>query len=122
MPKTPVMYGIKNCDTVKKARAWLEANGVEYDFFDYKAEGAPRDRLEAWVKTLGWEAVLNRAGMTFRKLPDAKKEGLTERKAMALMLEQPSMIKRPLVERNGKLILGFRPETYEKAFGRDRQG
>lgn len=116
----PVMYGIKNCDTIKKARTWLEGHGVDYRFHDYKAEGIDKARLETWVKELGWESVINRAGMTFRKLPDAEKEGLTERKAIALMIAQPSMIKRPLVEAGGKLIAGFKPETYEKAFAAKR--
>src|SRR6478735_6073546 len=104
------MYGIKNCDTIKKARTWLESHGVAYDFHDYKAEGVGRPVLEAWVKKLGWEMLLNRAGTTFRKLPESDKEGLTEKKAIALMLAQPSMIKRPVLEAKGKLCVGFRPE------------
>jgi Spx/MgsR family transcriptional regulator len=122
MPKAapPVMYGIKNCDTIKKARTWLETHGVDYSFHDYNAAGIEKARLETWVKELGWESVLNRAGMTFRKLADSEREGLTERKAIALMIAQPSMIKRPLVEAGGKLILGFKPETYEKAFAAKR--
>jgi arsenate reductase len=109
------MYGIKNCDTVKKARAWLEARKVEYKFHDYKAEGIDRDRLEKWVEALGWETVLNLAGTTFRKLPDKDKDGVTEKKAIALMLAQPSMIKRPVLELSGgKVLVGFSPETYAK--------
>jgi arsenate reductase len=88
---TITIYGIKNCDTMKKARAWLDEHGVAYDFYDYKAAGAPKDKLKQWSDKLGWEALLNRAGTTFRKLPDAEKEGLNEKKALALMLEQPSM-------------------------------
>jgi arsenate reductase len=111
-----IMYGIKNCDTVKKARAWLDAHKVDYQFHDYKTEGIDRARLEKWVKALGWETVLNRAGTTFRKLPDKDKEGLTEKKAIALMLDQPSMIKRPMIEKSGKLLIGFKPEAYDKTF------
>lgn len=116
----PVMYGIKNCDTIKKARAWLETHGVAYGFCDYKVEGIDKARLETWVTELGWESVLNRGGMTFRKLPDAEKDNLTERKAIALMIAQPSMIKRPLLEVGGNLIVGFKPEVYEEAFAAKR--
>jgi arsenate reductase len=116
MAKTVVMYGIKNCETVKKARTWLDEHDVSYDFYDYKAEGAPREQLERWVKEFGWEAVLNRAGTTFRKLPDADKEGLNEAKAIELMLAQPSMIKRPMLDRGRDLILGYKLDMYEKAF------
>jgi len=112
------IYGIKNCDTMKKARAWLDGHGVAYDFHDYKAEGIDRARLKQWAGQLGWEILLNRAGTTFRKLPEADKTGLTESKALALMLAQPSMIKRPVLEGGGKLLVGFKPETYEKEFGR----
>ena len=111
MPIT--IYGIKNCDTMKKARVWLDQHGVEYVFHDYKAAGIERARLEGWVKKLGWETLLNRAGTTFRKLPDKDKEGLTEKKAIGLMLAQPSMIKRPVLELGGgKLLVGFKPEIY----------
>ena len=89
------IYGIKNCDTMKKARAWLDKHGVDYAFHDYKTAGIERDKLERWAKKIGWEILLNRAGTTFRKLPDKDKEGLTEKKAIALMLKQSSMIKRP---------------------------
>src|SRR5437868_4764563 len=108
------LYGIKNCDTVKKARAWLDGHGIAYAFHDYKAAGIEKARLEDWVAQLGWDVLLNRSGTTFRKLPDAEKEGLTEKKAIALMLAQPSMIKRPVLERAGKITAGFRPEQYEK--------
>jgi arsenate reductase (glutaredoxin) len=111
------IYGIKNCDTMKKARAWLDAHGVEYAFHDYKMAGVEKRALERWVKEAGWETVLNRAGTTFRKLPDAGRESLTEKKVIALMLAQPSMIKRPVLEIGGKLIVGFKPEIYEKMFG-----
>lgn len=107
------IYGIKNCDTMKKARAWLEERGVAYDFHDYKKAGTDRGRLERWVGQVGWEALLNRSGTTFRKLADADKEGLTEDKAIALMLAQPSMIRRPVLEWKGKVIVGFKPGSYE---------
>src|SRR5690349_8335757 len=111
------LYGIKNCDTMKKARAWLDAKGVSYAFHDYKAEGIDRSRLEAWARDVGWETLLNRAGTTFRKLPDADKAGLGESKAIALMLEQPSMIKRPVLDLGGRLVVGFKAEQYEEAVG-----
>ncbi len=108
------IYGIKNCDTMKKARAWLDKAGKAYTFHDYKAAGIDRTRLEGWARKVGWEALLNRSGSTFRKLPDAAKEGLTEQKALALMLEQPSMIRRPVLEADdGKLLVGFKPENYK---------
>jgi arsenate reductase len=115
--KSLTVYGIKNCDTMKKARAWLESHGVAYDFHDYKTAGIERGTLEKWAGTVGWEALLNRAGTTFRKLPDKDKEGLTEKKAIALMVAQPSMIKRPVADKGGRLTVGFKPEAYEKAFG-----
>ncbi|MDR6660567.1 arsenate reductase [Tardiphaga robiniae] len=108
------IYGIKNCDTMKKARAWLDSHGVAYSFHDYKAEGIDKERLQRWAKEVGWETLLNRAGTTFRKLDDAAKEGLNESKAIALMLEQPSMIKRPVLDLGGKLVVGFKPEIYAK--------
>jgi arsenate reductase len=110
------MYGIKNCDTIKKARKWLEDRGVAYDFHDYKASGIDAARLKKWSDALGWQAVLNRAGTTFRALPDAEKQGLDQDKAIALMIAQPSKIKRPMVEHGGKLLLGFKPAEYEAAF------
>ena len=112
------IYGIKNCDTMKKARAWLDKHKVEYAFHDYKSAGIDRDRLEGWANKAGWETVLNKAGTTFRKLPDKDKDGLTEKKAIALMLAQPSMIKRPVLELpRGKLIVGFKPDEYEAVLG-----
>ncbi len=111
MPIT--IYGIKNCDTMKKARAWLDKHKVDYAFHDYKSAGIARARLEAWAKKAGWETLLNRAGTTFKKLPDKDKENVTEKKAIALMLAQPSMIKRPVLEMSGgKLLVGFKPEEY----------
>ena len=111
---TITIYGIKNCDTMKKARAWLDGHGVNYNFHDYKSAGIAKDKLKAWNDKLGWQTLLNRAGTTFRKLPDADKEGLNERKALALMLAQPSMIKRPVLEVGGKLLVGFKLEIYAK--------
>jgi len=111
------IYGIKNCDTMKKARAWLDSHGIAYDFHDYKTAGIDRARLAAWAGKLGWELLLNRAGTTFRKLPDADKAGLTESRALTLMRDQPSMIRRPVLETGGKLLVGFKPEIYEKEFG-----
>ncbi len=117
MAKSVTIYGIKNCDTMKKARAWLDAHGVAYAFHDYKAEGIDTRRLEKWAKDLGWETLLNRAGTTFRKLPDKARADLTEKKAIALMLAQPSMIKRPVLDVGGALIVGFKPEIYAKQLG-----
>ena len=108
-----IMYGIRNCDTVKKARAWLEQQGVEYRFHDYKAAGADMGKLNRWCDEVGWEALLNRAGTTFRKLPDPQKQNLDRNKALAMMLAQPSVIKRPVIELKGKLVVGFKPELYQ---------
>jgi len=110
------IYGIKACDTMKKARTWLDSHGVKYEFHDYKAVGIDQASLERWSKKVGWEVLLNRSGTTFRKLPDASKADLTERKAIALMLEQPAMIKRPVLEMGAKILVGFKPETYKEAF------
>jgi len=110
------LYGIKNCDTTNKARAWLDARNVEYRFHDYKASGIDKVMLDGWARSVGWEALLNRTGTTFRKLPDAGKQGLGEQKALALMLAQPSMIKRPVLDRNDKLTIGFKPDVYDRIF------
>lgn len=112
-----MIYGIKNCDTMKKALAWLDDHGVAYTFHDYKASGIDRSHLEAWTAGAGWETVLNRAGTTFKKLPDEAKADLDQSKAIGLMLAQPSMIKRPVLEANGKLLIGFKPEIYTAEFG-----
>ena len=112
------IYGIKNCDTMKKARSWLEEHGVAYEFHDYKAFGIDRAHLEAWIDEAGLDTVLNRAGTTFRKRPDAERENLSREKAISLMLDQPSMIKRPVLETEGKLAIGFKPENYADMFGR----
>ncbi|HET8918842.1 MAG TPA: ArsC family reductase [Xanthobacteraceae bacterium] len=118
MPIT--IYGIKNCDTMKKARAWLDKRGVDYAFHDYKTAGIERAQLEHWCKKVGWDTLLNRAGTTFRKLPDKDKNGLDAKKAIALMLVQPSMIKRPVLSLGrGKLLVGFAPETYSAAVARN---
>ncbi|MFA6139211.1 MAG: ArsC family reductase [Hyphomicrobium sp.] len=110
------IYGIPNCDTMKKARAWLDDHGVAYDFHDYKKVGIDRQRLETWSRKVGWETLLNRAGTTFRKLSDSDKQGLNERKAIDLMLAQPSLIKRPVLEHGGgKLLVGFKADIYDKA-------
>jgi arsenate reductase (glutaredoxin) len=114
MAKSITIYGIKNCDTMKKARAWLDSHGVAYGFHDYKAEGIERARLVHWAKEVGWETLLNRAGTTFRKLDHVDKEKLSETKAIALMLAQPSMIKRPVLDLGGKLLVGFKPEIYAR--------
>ena len=111
---TITIYGIKNCDTMKRARAWLDSHGVAYDFHDYKSAGIAKDKLKQWSDRLGWEVLLNRAGTTFRKLPEEEKEGLNEKKALALMLAQPSMIKRPVLEVGGNFLVGFQPEIYAK--------
>jgi Spx/MgsR family transcriptional regulator len=108
------MYGIRNCDTVKKARAWLDGRGFAYDFHDYKTAGIDEARLRGWAAEVGWERLLNRAGTTFRKLPDADKEGLDTDRAIALMLAHPSMIKRPLLDLGERRLLGFNEAAYEK--------
>lgn len=109
------LYGIRNCDTMKKARTWLDAHHVSYDVHDYKTAGIDRDTLERWSDTLGWEPLLNRAGTTFRKLPDADKADLTRDRAIALMIAQPSMIKRPVLESGTTLLAGFNPDAYGAA-------
>ncbi len=110
------IYGIKACDTMKKARAWLDARGVAYTFHDYKAHGIDRTVLGDWARIAGWETLLNRSGTTFRKLSDSERTGLDEDKAITLMLAQPSMIKRPVLDIDGTLIVGFKPEIYAAAF------
>lgn len=110
-----VLHGLSNCDTVKKARVWLEQHGVAYAFHDYKKAGIDRERLGSWVAEHGWETVLNRAGTTFRALPDAEKSGIDAAKAIDLMLAQPSMIKRPVLDLGGRTLVGFKPEVYAAA-------
>jgi len=116
-PKNVTIYGIKNCDTMKKARSWLDANNVAYQFHDYKITGAGKTLLEGWAKQVGWEVLLNRAGTTFRALPDADKNALSEKKAIALMIAQPSMIKRPVLIAGDKILVGFKPENYQGLLG-----
>ena len=115
---TTTLYGIRNCDTMKKAFTWLESHGIAYDFHDYKKVGVTKAQLTAWCKTAGWEKVINRAGPTFRKLPDEDKEGLNQTKAIALMMGNPSMIKRPILENGATLEIGFKPERYTELFGK----
>ena len=117
-PAAITIYGIKNCDTMKKARAWLDQHGVTYDLHDYKSAGIDRGMLEHWVRAVGWETLLNRAGTTFRALPEKDKVELGEKKAIALMLAQPSMIKRPVLDTGKGLLVGFKPDQYEKALAR----
>lgn len=112
---TITIYGIPNCDTMKKARAWLESHGVAYVFHDYRKQGLEPEQLDGWVKKLGWEVLLNKAGTTFRKLPDADKKNLDAGKAMVLMLAHPTMIKRPVLDLGGRLLVGFKPEVYAEA-------
>jgi arsenate reductase len=114
---TTTIYGIKACDTMKKARDWLDGRGVAYGFHDYKVAGVDRARLEGWSKAVGWETLLNRSGTTFRKLPDADKQDLNEAKAIDLMLAQPSMIKRPVLDLGDRLVVGFKPDQYQQAMG-----
>lgn len=109
------LYGIRNCDTVKKARAWLDERGVTYVFHDYKTAGIEKASLERWCTELGWERVLNRAGTTFRKLPESDKTGLSEARAIRLMLEQPSMIRRPLLDLGTRRLIGFNPDEYARS-------
>ena len=117
MARAITIYGIKNCDTMKKARSWLDAHKVAYDFHDYKAAGIERAVLERWARQVGWETLLNRRGTTFKTLPEASKADLDEAKAIGLMLAQPSMIKRPVLEIGGTLTVGFKPDIYAQATG-----
>lgn len=115
---TTTIYGIKACDTMKKARAWLEANGVDYAFHDYKTAGIDRRTLERWAGVVGWRTLLNQSGTTFRALPETDKTDLDQEKAIGLMLAQPSMIKRPVLDQDGRLTVGFKPEVYAAAVQR----
>ncbi len=117
MTKPVTIYGINACDTMKKARDWLDGHGVAYAFHDYKTKGVGRAVLEHWAEAVGWQTLLNRAGTTFRKLPDADKADLDQAKAVGLMLAQPSMIKRPVLDLGGALLVGFKPDQYAEAFG-----
>jgi arsenate reductase len=117
MVAVPILYGIKACDTMVKARAWLDGHDVAYAFHDYKAVGVEKASLARWAGQVGWGVLLNKAGTTFRKLPEADKQGLDEAKAIDLMAAQPSMIKRPVLDLGDRLIVGFKPEVYAAAFG-----
>ena len=114
--KSVTIYGIKNCDTMKKARAWLDAHGIAYAFHDYKAVGIEAGALKRWAGEVGWQRLLNRAGTTFRKLSETDKADIDEKKAIALMVREPSMIKRPVLEIGGKLVVGFDAAEYSKTF------
>lgn len=111
------IYGIRNCDTMKKARAWLDGRDIAYVFHDYKASGIARATVEGWVDELGWEALINRAGTTFRKLPEADRADLDRDHAIALMLAQPSMIRRPVLDTGAARIVGFKAERYAELLG-----
>jgi arsenate reductase len=113
---TLILYGISNCDTVKKARRWLDAGGVAYQFHDVRKDGLDPARLQGWIDALGWERLLNKSGTTFRKLPDAQKEGLDAASAKALMLDQPAMIRRPVVETQGGISVGFSADDWQSRF------
>jgi arsenate reductase len=115
--KTTTLYGIRNCDTMKKAWTWLDQHGVAYGFHDYKKQGIDRATLEGWAQQVDWQVLLNKAGTTFKNLPDGDKADLTKAKAIGLMLAQPSMIKRPVLDRGGQLTVGFKPEVYAARFG-----
>ena len=112
------MYGIPNCDTIKKARKWLQTNDVAYEFHDYKKAGVPKDILQLWVKTVGWEILLNRRGTTWRKLDDEIKNNIDETSAIKVMIENPSAIKRPVLEIEDQLLVGFSEDTYKEAFNK----
>ena len=112
---TITLYGIRNCDTVKKARTWLDGHKISYDFHDYKTAGIDAGRLQRWCKELGWATLLNRAGTTFRKLPETERQDLDQGKAITLMLAQPSMIKRPVLDLGTQRLVGFKPDLYERA-------
>ncbi|WP_432768259.1 MAG: ArsC family reductase [Sphingopyxis sp.] len=113
---TPTLHGIPNCDTVKKARRWLDAQGIAYRFHDLRKDGLDAAQLQRWIDALGWEKLLNKAGTTFRKLPDADKQGLDAAKAKALMLAQPAMIRRPVVEVGDAVSVGFSADEWQKRF------
>jgi arsenate reductase len=108
------IYGIPNCDTMKKARKWLEANGVEYEFHDYKKLGVPENKLQNWVKQSGWETVLNKRGSTWRKLDDKTRNSINETSAIEIMLDHPSIIRRPILESGNKVLIGFRADEYQQ--------
>jgi len=110
------LYGIPNCDTVRKARKWLTANGVEFEFHDFRKNGLDEKQLKRWVKELGWEQLLNKRGMMWRKLPDSKKENVNEKKAIEIMLEEPAIIKRPVLDIGNRRHVGFSENDYKTLF------
>lgn len=110
------LFGIKNCDTIKKARQWLSEQGIDYQFHDYRSDGLEKAQLQAWCAELGWEQLLNRRGTTWRNLPDSEKDSINEQKAIELMLAQPAMIKRPLLDTEKQRVLGFKAADYEQLF------
>jgi Spx/MgsR family transcriptional regulator len=111
------IYGIPNCDTMKKARRWLDERGIEYRFHDFKKEGLEPDQLQHWISAVGWETLLNRRGMMWRKLAPVVKENIDQASAIRVMLEVPSIIKRPVLEKDGEIHVGFSPERYQALFG-----
>ncbi len=117
MPKLVTLYGLKTCDTTRAARKWLDATGVSHTFHDVREDGLTRPRVESWVKQLGWEKVLNKASTTWRELPEAEKAGIDSKKAVALLLAHPTLVKRPVLDRGGEFTLGFRPAVYGALFG-----
>ena len=112
-----ILYGIKSCDTCRAARQWLEERGVEHRFHDLRMDGLEVQMLERWSERIGWEALLNRRSLTWRKIPEADREGVTRARAIALMLEHPTVVKRPVLERGEFVAVGFSPEDYEQTFG-----
>ncbi len=110
------LYGIPNCDTMKKARKWLDEHGVAYQFHNYKKDGVPEKKLRQWVKQLGWETLLNRRGTTWRKLDESVKNNIDEPSALQIMLDNPSIIKRPVLENSGTLLVGFKEAGYQQLF------
>ena len=116
MAKSVTIYGLATCDTTRAARKWLDANGVAYNFHDVREDGLPKMLVQEWVKQLGWEKVLNKASTTWRELPEKEKAGIDEKKAVALLLAHPTLVKRPVLDRSGALSLGFKPATYEGLF------
>lgn len=112
------VYGIRNCDTMKKSFAWLEEHGVAYDFHDYKREGAPPERLAAWAGTVGWPKLANTRGPTWRKIPEADRMDLDERRALALLAANPSAIRRPVVEAGKQLLVGFDAAEFARVLKR----
>lgn len=112
-----VVYGIANCDTIRKARRWLSDQGIEYQFHDVRKQGLEQDKLQSWNSALGWDTLLNRRGMMWRKLSDEQKQNIDEASALAIMLEEPAIIKRPVLEHNGELHIGFKEDSYREIFG-----